>query len=275
MALGAHVVVGAGSGTTATTASRTSTGGANTVFSVYVSWYGSATAPTVTDSKGNTYSQVGSTVSFSDDTNLKGALFECLGGTGGASHTWTATFAGTQDLISAWVQEWVFASGTATRDQAPAGVSDSSSPFTSGSATTTQANEALLSYVTVIAEHFFDVVTWGNSFTSNGDWILGDELIWGDSAYREVSSTGTYNSSLTLENGFAALVFLVTYYANVDGGEVYDAGEDDSISVSDSVSTDLVKNVSVSDSISVSDSVSILEQRSLSVVEIVKERYYF
>src|ERR1051325_2980326 len=86
---GAHtswIFNGSGAGTSGT---FTSTGGSGCVYSLYVGWYGSGSAPIITDNKGNNASwvQVGSTLSLSTDTNEKGALYECVNGVGGSGHT--------------------------------------------------------------------------------------------------------------------------------------------------------------------------------------------
>ncbi len=77
---------------TATTNAVTTTGGAGSVFLVFVTYYsidGDTLTDPVTDSKSNTYVELGTTLaSGSNDFRY---VYACEGGTGGASHTFSAT----------------------------------------------------------------------------------------------------------------------------------------------------------------------------------------
>lgn len=213
---GAHASAAA-SGTTVTTPSRTSTGGPGTVFTALIAWAASgspSTPSSVPDSKSNTYSQVGSTLVYSADNNIKAALYRCIGGTGGASHTFTANFGAAQDVLSVWWHETTGGDTSSITDQAPAGAEDGLSPYASSSATTTQANELLVTLTATINVSGTEAITWGNSFVSTGDDITNaSSFITGSMATRSVSATGTYSSSFTATGAgtFAALTFLITY----------------------------------------------------------------
>lgn len=217
-----------------TSGNFTSTGGSGTVFSMYVGWYGGGAAPTITDNKGNNASwvQVGSTLSLSADTNEKGALFECVGGTGGSSHTVTVTFSGTQTVASAWLQEWTGLATTSPRDKAPGGNSATASPYTSlSTGTTSQADEVVLAYCSTLSASGTETFNWtANSFTATGDVqnnANADQT--GDSAYRIVSATGNYQASFTSSGAgtTAAVVFIVTYKGASSGSTLdVDAGTD-------------------------------------------------
>jgi hypothetical protein len=82
---------GTGVATVATSAKTTTTGNLNVVF---VKWEGGGSSLTsVTDTAGNTYLQIGSTIQH---TSLEpyGAMFYCANATGNASNVFTATFSG-------------------------------------------------------------------------------------------------------------------------------------------------------------------------------------
>lgn len=83
----------AGADSTTTDSATTPT---NATFIVCVTWQDNQTpAPTITDSKGNTYTQQGTTAVPSGGTVSEYcAIFRCNNGTGGASHTFTASKTG-------------------------------------------------------------------------------------------------------------------------------------------------------------------------------------
>lgn len=213
IAIGAHATAAnAGpSATSVTTTGVTTTGGAGTVFVAAIGAFNGAPS-SLTDSKGNTYTQVGSTQASSADANLRLAIYECIGGTGGASHTFTG-HTGSGAVISIWVVEVTGVSTASPRDQAPAISDDTASPYTSGTANTTQANEALISFASTFSSSGTETLTWGNSFTGLDAQTNANADITGGSATRLVTATGAYSSSFTSAGAgtAAALVGLVTY----------------------------------------------------------------
>lgn len=208
--VGLHLTTHNITGTTLTTGSGTSAT-SGSAFVVAVVWFAGIGDPTVTDNKGNgTYTQVGSTVNFTAAPTAKMALFEKINGAGGSGHTFTATWSGGPAVATSFVLELT---GGRVRDQAPGGFEDTSSPYVSNTTgTTTQAVEIVLAFCGTSSASGTEVITWGNSF--NGiDYEPDATSFTGSSAYRIVSSTGTYQSSFTSAGAGtdAAISFIVTY----------------------------------------------------------------
>jgi hypothetical protein len=103
--------------------------------------------------------------------------------------------------------------------------------------TTVQADEVVLAYCSTLSASGTEVFNWSaNSFTATGDVQNNantDQT--GDSAYRIVSATGSYQASFTSSGAgtTAAIVFIVTYKGasggttlNVDAGTDTWAGTD-------------------------------------------------
>lgn len=183
-----------------TSTAGTSTGGSGSIILRWISWYtpdGTSTinGTGVTDSFGNTWTLVGS-IASAFDGNWKHALYKCENPTGGASHTFSLGFSSAQDRITEYVVEYLGVSASSPVSAAPAGTTDAASPYDTASATTTQANEVLLAFWHCATENSPGSYTQGNSFTSCGADILSGDYV--AAAYREVSSTGTYNGSLTV-----------------------------------------------------------------------------
>jgi hypothetical protein len=206
------------------TPTRTSSASGST-YSVGVGWFtaaGAGVAPTVTDSKGNTYTQVGSTLQSGGTPNFRFAIFESVNGTGGTLHTCTATFLANQDVISIWWNEITGGLTSGIRDQAPGGNDDTASPYTSlTTGTTAQANELLIAYGGTLSASGTETITWGNSFTSTGDdRTNANAEVTGSAATRVVSATGAYQSSFTSAGAGTteALVFIATYKDITAGG---------------------------------------------------------
>lgn len=229
IALGAHVSAATGaSGLAITTATRT-TAASGSTFSVAVVWFASGgvgAAPTVTDSKLNTYVQVGAALT---NGNNRCAIFECVNGTGGTLHTFTATFLANQDVISIWANEITGALTASPRDQAPGGNDDTASPYTSlTTGTTAQANEILIAYGFTLSVSGTEVFTWGNSFVGTGDdQTNANADFTGTSGTLIVSAIGTYQASFTSTGAGSteALVFIVSYKDATPGGSSSDSAQ--------------------------------------------------
>jgi len=222
-----------------TTCNGPDTGTINTqttgsTFVVHVGWYnGGSATPAVSDkvggvSTGNSYTQVGSTVSLSGDTLFHTAMFECVAGAGGNTHTWTITFTGgTPALISTFFREVVGGDTSNPRDQHVASEDNHSAatPYVSQNVTTTQASEALVActwtYTSIGSGN--ETLTWGNSFTADAQQPDSADFT-GGAASRIVSSTGTYQSSVTSSgsaNASTAICYLTTYKeAGAGGGSI-------------------------------------------------------
>src|SRR6478609_9657367 len=214
-ALGGHKSVGttfASGAASATTAAFATTGGANTVVDVQVSWYnnGGQTAPTGVTLNGNACTLVGSIQSYSGDTKFRTALYRIIGAAGSGSSTATATFAAGQAAISVWAVEAVNCDTAAITT---AYVEDDVSPYASSSVSPS-TGALLVAYLLSGGVSGTETIVWGNSFTAiSGDTITDlDNNLTGGPASRTVSA-GTYNSSHTSSAGGTnlALLFLVAY----------------------------------------------------------------
>lgn len=215
IAVGGHSKGHSASSSTCLTTACDTTGGSSTVFSLFVEWYGSGSNPTsITDNKGNTYTQVGSTLTSSADATFFSAIYEKVGGTGGTGLVVTVTCGEVKNTIVAFFIEGTGLATSSPRDQAPAGANDSASPYTSSGATTTQADELLISYAATHSASGTEVLNWtANSFTASDSEADANTYATGGSAYRIVSSTGTYSGSVTSSGAGtdSAMMWIVTY----------------------------------------------------------------
>jgi hypothetical protein len=218
MSLGAHTSAHSITALTAfTTTTPKTTSATGSTFYVFVS-FNSGTI-VVTDTFGNTYSQVNTTVS-SGGAQYEGALFKSAGASGGASHTWTATFSGGvgAQFSSLFVVE---DTGSPTVDQELNGIFDNATPFTSNTtATTAQAVELLIAFTTTGTNTAGpEVLTWGNGFTQL-DAEPDGNFVTGATASLVTSSVGTYQASFTSAGAGTndAIVFLVALKESGGGG---------------------------------------------------------
>lgn len=221
--IGAHAFEAAASATTFVASSFTSTGGSGAVMVVDVSWYGSASAPTVTDSKGNTYTQQQATVAYATDANFKAARFICERFTGGAGHTITATFGSAVfGGISHVEVLGCITVGTIT-DQAPVGNSaahnDTTPYLSTTTGTTAQADEVVVACAATYTNSGTESHTWNNGYTALDG--LTDPSVWtGATSWKLLTATGTQQSSLTSSGGATddAVTFITTFKTASGGG---------------------------------------------------------
>jgi len=220
IAIGGHTAT-AGS---ATSSAITTTGGSGTVFAISVGWYGTVSITGLTgklgaSSDGNTYTQVGSTVA-GVDTSFKTATFECVGGAGGASHTFIAAFSGSPTLVAVIPVEVTGTTTSSPRDQAPAILDDNTSPYTSNTTgTTSQADEIAITFFhTYTNTAGPEVITRTDGYTALD--TMSDPAVWtGGSAYKVLTATGTQQSSFTSSGAGTndALSAIITYKAAAGG----------------------------------------------------------
>lgn len=128
---------GTSSGSSVTTTSGTSTGGSGNHGIIFVSFDASTSVSTVSDSKSNTYTQLGSTQTSADGTKL--AIYYCLNWTGGTTHTATVTFSGSAYPVLHLVE----VTGAATSSPFDVDVTGTSHPFSIASGTLSQAAEVV------------------------------------------------------------------------------------------------------------------------------------
>lgn len=158
---------------------------------VALSYEGGPTPPTVSDSKGNTWTQVGSpTGDCYWGYNNYIVFFKNESGSRGSSHTFTTDRAGT----SIWVQEIL--GNSPVVDNVNDGVVDSSSPYQSNPYTPSSANEYLLCITAPEVSSNIDV-TWGGGFASTGNDINSGAYWYGSLAYRLISEITSYVASAT------------------------------------------------------------------------------
>lgn len=185
------------------TVTATSTNGASwVVFAADVGGWG---ATPITDNKGNTYTQIGTNVTA---FTVVGTLWYKEAGTGGASHTFTAT-PSSSNLASIIVVE-ITGGASSILDQSATGNDDVSSPFTSSvTGNTTVANELVLAFQ-------FDnrsattAPTWGNSYASLVD-LSNTSGITCSAAKLNVTATGTQQSSFTDAAVTEAVSYIATF----------------------------------------------------------------
>lgn len=178
----------------ATTVGQTTqaTGSAFLVF--YIGGGGAGTIGTPTDNKGNTYTAGAAQVTAASAAVCRWWYVE--NGAGGAGHTWSVTTT-TGEVGSIFVLEIKGGATSGILDQAPAGVSDLTSPYTSNTTgTTSQANEMIVAMVATDSVSGTEVITWGGGFTQST--AVGDaNFATGGLGTQISSATGTFTSSIT------------------------------------------------------------------------------
>jgi hypothetical protein len=202
---------GVGGGNTATTAAGT-TAASGSTFVAAVSWDASASSPTVTDNKSNTYTAQGT-----PQVDTRGAyvqLFVCQNGTGGASHTATFTTSGASYPVIHLIE--ITGAEAASLDKIAQG-SDVSTPFTVTSATLSQADEVVISICACNSG------TASNAYALSGGTVLSEELdtsnYWTSAAgYTVVSSTAAVTHTWTRATFTEAGIALATFKQASGGG---------------------------------------------------------
>lgn len=170
-----------------TTPSRT-TQSSTTILAIMTGIAGGG-SPTVTDNKGNTYTQIGSSVDLGSNAYYNDTyVYVCMNATGGANHTVTGARTGSYSSVS--MVEIVGASAytisTAARTAGSPYVSNSVSP-----------SGAALLIGLIGAETSFDAVpvyNWSaNSFTTVVSGASAND--WAQSIAQRTVSSGTYTAS--------------------------------------------------------------------------------
>lgn len=174
-----------------TTAASTTTGSTLVAFT----WYDN-TFTSVTDSASNSWTQRGSTLT-SGGVSMRCYVAEDI--TSSGSHTVSANFSTTGSCTIA-VVEVVGAHLTSAYDQANGQV-DATEPWTSGGITTTSADEMLVAAYGAWTTTGAVNATDGGSFTRLDQGNGSATLYGGASFYRIVSSTGSYDVSISDTGG--------------------------------------------------------------------------
>lgn len=206
IALGSNAKGNISSASSGTTGAVTTQASGSTF---YIAVFDANANLTVSDSKGNTYTQVGT-----DQTAGTGIaqLWRCENGTGGTNHTFTVTFgAGTGDC--AFYGGEITGAATASFDQTAQAL-DGSSPFTVTTPTLSQADELILCLVGT------DITaTWAES---TGFTIIDKEentgLYWASAiAYKIVAATTAVTPSWT-HGGAGDTALVVGTFKQASGG---------------------------------------------------------
>lgn len=202
---------GTGGGNTATTTAGTTSASGST-FVAAVSWDASATSPTVSDNKGNTYTGVGTPQT--DGLGAYTQLFVCQNGTGGSSHTATFTTSGACYPVIHLVE--ITGAATASLDK-NAQTFDSGTPYTVTSPTLSQADEIV---ICVAAENHGG----GAAYASSNTTVLSQEQDTGSYwtsavSYAVVASTSAFTPSWTRTvGGYSCGLALATFKQSSGGG---------------------------------------------------------
>lgn len=209
--IGFTATAATGSATSVTTPGNTSQATGSTF---YVSgFYNTGAFNGWTDSKSNSYSQIGVTQTSSPGDARQD---QKVNGAGGAGHTFTLNMS-PASFGTIFAVEITGADTTAPLDQNNSNV-DPTNPYDSNSVTTTQANELLIGSVFEVSSTTV-VHTFNNSFTLDREEQDGVNFATGALGHRFVTSTLTTSTNVS-ETGTitAALVFIATFKEATAGG---------------------------------------------------------
>lgn len=198
------------------TAGGTTTGGSGTVQVVFINMDPGVTVSSIADSKGNSYNQVG-TPTVNGSARL--AVYECVNGTGGSSHTVTVNFSGSA-FAPVYHYEVTGAETSNPRDVNVAVNTDSTRTWDISSGTLAQANEALFAFIG--NANGGNPVTYsesgGNGWTKSLTEVDGNTYWTGCTFYKIVSSTSSVTANLTDNIGNAAAALRIVSYKEASGG---------------------------------------------------------
>lgn len=142
----------------------------------------------ISDSKSNTYSAIG-TIS-STGWGGSAQLFYVENGTGGSSHTFTATYSG-GGSHAIFAVEVTGGLTSGILDQTVSWIVDSADPYVSNTTgTTAQADELALSFAATTTSSGTETLTWGNGYSAV--CAAGDaNYVTGGCGSKVLSATGT------------------------------------------------------------------------------------
>lgn len=189
-------VVGDVNATAVTTAAITTTTGNLTV--VVCIWFGAGvTFTSMADSKGNTWTQIGSQQTTSGNAKMR--MYYAKNITGGASHTFTLTVSANNSYPLLFVSEFSGIDTTSPFDVQAATTGSSTTPSSGVTATRAQADELLVGGL-VDESSGVVTITAGTNFTipTNGKEENGAANSTGAIEYQIVSSTGTDAGTFTI-----------------------------------------------------------------------------
>jgi hypothetical protein len=201
-----------GSGTSQATTGVT-TQASGSCFVVGMTFEASQTFSSLVDSKGNTYTQIGTELLWTGSF-CKSRLYYCENGIGGATHTATVTTGGAS-AITVHFLEITGGATTGILDQS-ARREDTATPFTLAAAlTTTQAAEMLVSFFADDSGN--NPVTYAETGLGSSSVPAGSLQSNGSAGFPGAfaisikSSTGSFNPSWTATGAGACGVWLATF----------------------------------------------------------------
>lgn len=212
---GVHAIASGTGASLATGAITTQATGSG--IEVVLNFEAAFTFTSLVDSKGNTWTQVGSEITDSG-TVLKMRRYRCANAIGGSGHTFTLTCSGSNLMGLAAVEILTTNGAGITLDQEGV-VNDTASAYDSGSETTTINDEYLLGGFTCQGGGGTYTHTAGNSFTIIDEETDGTNFFPLMTMRRIVTATGTYNTTTTVTTTpIAALCSLDTFSEAAGGG---------------------------------------------------------
>lgn len=180
--------------------------------------YGTSTDPTsVTDNKGNTYTQRTKVTRFGSFTSF---LYTCENATGGAGTIVTLNIGFTEyPTLGAAAIQGVLTSGAL--DALQTSGTDTAQPWTLATGTLAQADEIVFGFIGSDSGGPSDSFTEGSGMTKLGE-VVDSGLYWtGALAYAVVASTATYTQSWTNSGGGSnSTQIIVSFKASAGGGPV-------------------------------------------------------
>jgi len=204
-------------GSTATTGSITTQAAGSGLVVIVNLEKPTQTFTSVTDSKSNTWTQVGSELTDSGGV-VAMRRYRCANAVGGSGHTFTLTcnVAGTCGIA---VVEIKTTNGAGVTLDQEGVVNDAASAYDSGPETTTIADEFLLGGFTCEGSGGTYTHTVGNSFTLINGETDGSNFFPLATMYRIVTATGTYNTTTTVTTTPVAALCSLDTFSEAAGGE--------------------------------------------------------
>ena len=198
--------------------SAVTTAATGSTFVVFTTWDSGSTFSSISDSKSNSYTQIGTEVAFG---TLRTRLYYKENGVGGASHTATVAISAAT-FISVFFVEVTGGATSGILDQSGAR-NDAASPFTlAAGLTTTQANELLLAVCA--GNSGSNPATYAESGLGSSTLVIeetnGVSFETGTIYKANKTATGTFNPSFTQSGGTSAAVYLATFKELIGSGAI-------------------------------------------------------
>lgn len=205
---------GSTAGATSVTTNSVTTAASGSTFYIALVYDG-ASFTSVTDSKGNTYTQMGTETGI-NASNAKCRTYRCENGVGGSGHTFTVTTA--SGFITVVAIELL--GSTVVSEGTPALVQDNASPYASPSITTGVTNCMLVS--TIFGDSGSNPATANEStgFSLAAQEADGSQFWIAAVFTRSVASAGTYNSSFTQTGTTNSVVSIAAFKETGAGSPV-------------------------------------------------------